>query len=258
MPLQVLVNTAFRRDARGDRHYVIDALGYPQGQGRRAAADGAVPDRTRSRRTDVPQEIGPLNPYARRIVHLVGRGGSGGVVRERRRRVPEDASSSRRGSAADRRRRSGRSSPSGKGSHVFSTADTIVAIATPPGRGGIGVVRLSGGEARRIARAVARAAPSRSHRGTRRSRGWSSRGRLEPRSRSGRGHLVRGAAIRTRARTSSRSARTAALSCCDGSSSWPSRPGARLAEPGEFTLRAYLNGRLDSSRPRPWPTWWTR
>ena len=26
----------------------------------------------------------------------------------------------------------------------FSTQDTIVAIATPPGRGGIGVVRLSG------------------------------------------------------------------------------------------------------------------
>ena len=27
---------------------------------------------------------------------------------------------------------------------VFSTRDTIVAIATPPGRGGIGVVRVSG------------------------------------------------------------------------------------------------------------------
>src|SRR5690349_5648234 len=30
---------------------------------------------------------------------------------------------------------------------AFSTADTIVAIATPPGRGGIGVVRLSGPDA---------------------------------------------------------------------------------------------------------------
>ncbi|MGE5205607.1 MAG: tRNA uridine-5-carboxymethylaminomethyl(34) synthesis GTPase MnmE, partial [Chlamydiota bacterium] len=29
--------------------------------------------------------------------------------------------------------------------------DTIVAIATPPGRGGIGVVRLSGPQARHIA-----------------------------------------------------------------------------------------------------------
>ena len=36
-----------------------------------------------------------------------------------------------------------------------------------------------------------------------------------------------------------------ARSCCGRS--WPrrSRPGARLAEPGEFTLRAFLNGRID-------------
>jgi len=35
---------------------------------------------------------------------------------------------------------------------VFSTTDTIVAIATPPGRGGIGVVRLSGRDAHEVAR----------------------------------------------------------------------------------------------------------
>src|SRR5436309_1296620 len=35
---------------------------------------------------------------------------------------------------------------------MFSTSDTIVAIATPPGRGGIGVVRLSGPEAALIVR----------------------------------------------------------------------------------------------------------
>src|SRR5258705_1469694 len=34
---------------------------------------------------------------------------------------------------------------------MFSTDDTIVAVATPPGRGGIGVVRLSGPEAVSIA-----------------------------------------------------------------------------------------------------------
>src|SRR5436190_5096912 len=34
---------------------------------------------------------------------------------------------------------------------MFSTSDTIVAIATPPGRGGIGIVRLSGSNARAIA-----------------------------------------------------------------------------------------------------------
>src|SRR5262245_47327490 len=35
---------------------------------------------------------------------------------------------------------------------MFSTSDTIVAVATPPGRGGLGVVRLSGPDAQSIAR----------------------------------------------------------------------------------------------------------
>ncbi|NBS43352.1 MAG: hypothetical protein EBT34_06395, partial [Acetobacteraceae bacterium] len=47
--------------------------------------------------------------------------------------------------------RGGRSRPPGP---VFSTSDTIVAIATPPGHGGIGVVRLSGPEATRIGGAL--------------------------------------------------------------------------------------------------------
>ena len=43
---------------------------------------------------------------------------------------------------------------------MFSPSDTIVAIATPPGRGGIGVVRLSGPLAQEVAAAVAgRSAP---------------------------------------------------------------------------------------------------
>jgi len=37
---------------------------------------------------------------------------------------------------------------------MFSVADTIVAIATPPGRGGIGIVRLSGPDAQAIARRI--------------------------------------------------------------------------------------------------------
>src|SRR5438105_4990105 len=37
---------------------------------------------------------------------------------------------------------------------MFSTSDTIVAIATPPGRGGIGVVRISGPEAHQIAQSL--------------------------------------------------------------------------------------------------------
>jgi spoIIIJ-associated protein len=67
--LQVIVNTAFRRDARSDRHYVVDALGFRKGkdaelrQMARFLADKA-------KMSGEPQEIGPLNPYARRIVHL--------------------------------------------------------------------------------------------------------------------------------------------------------------------------------------------
>ena len=67
--LQVIVNTAFRRNARGDRHYVIDARGFRRGKDeelRQMAQCLAEKART----TGLPQEIGPLNPYARRIVHL--------------------------------------------------------------------------------------------------------------------------------------------------------------------------------------------
>ncbi|MGH9148317.1 MAG: tRNA uridine-5-carboxymethylaminomethyl(34) synthesis GTPase MnmE, partial [Vicinamibacterales bacterium] len=37
---------------------------------------------------------------------------------------------------------------------MFSTSDTIVAIATPPGHGALGVVRLSGPTAREVAGAI--------------------------------------------------------------------------------------------------------
>ncbi len=68
--LQVILNTVFRRDARGDRHYVIDALDF------RKAKDVELRQRAvllmeKANTTGQPQEIGPLNPYARRIVHLV-------------------------------------------------------------------------------------------------------------------------------------------------------------------------------------------
>ncbi len=40
--------------------------------------------------------------------------------------------------------------------HVVYQNETIVAIATPPGRGGIGIVRLSGPEATRVAEPMLR------------------------------------------------------------------------------------------------------
>ena len=43
---------------------------------------------------------------------------------------------------------------------MFSTEDTIVAIATPPGRGGLGVVRISGAQATKVtSKIIERQAP---------------------------------------------------------------------------------------------------
>src|SRR5436190_7326141 len=67
--LQVIVNTAYRRDARGERHYVVDALGFRKDKDAelRQMAQFLM---EKAKTTGAPQEIGPLNPYARRIVHL--------------------------------------------------------------------------------------------------------------------------------------------------------------------------------------------
>jgi tRNA modification GTPase len=151
--------------------------------------------------------------------------------------------------------------------------DTIVAIATPPGRGGIGVVRLAGPEARAIAEPMLRLGRE-----------------LEP-GRAMHCDLIepRGAdtPVRETADTATTQVGTAAPGCPAERSSAPAaridevvvtyfaKPhsyttddiveisahgspvvlrhivelslarGARLAEPGEFTMRAFLNGRLD-------------
>lgn len=67
--LQVIVNTAIRRDERGDRHYIVDALGF------RKDKDAELRQMARflmekAKSSGVAQEMGPLNPYARRLVHL--------------------------------------------------------------------------------------------------------------------------------------------------------------------------------------------
>jgi tRNA modification GTPase len=137
---------------------------------------------------------------------------------------------------------------------AFSTTDTIVAVATPPGRGGIGLVRLSGPAAESIVR-----------------------------------RLTRRTSFRPRYATFARLADTATIDAVARGDdvtaparvvdhvvvTWFAAPhsftgedvveigahgspvllqrivelamaaGARLAEPGEFTLRAHLNGRLD-------------
>jgi spoIIIJ-associated protein len=67
--LQHIVNTAFRRQLDRDRTFVLDCLGYRRGK------DAELQQMARfmmekARSTGAPQEMGPLNPYARRLVHL--------------------------------------------------------------------------------------------------------------------------------------------------------------------------------------------
>ena len=67
--LQVIVNTVFGRDARGDRHYLVDALDFRKGKDEELRQTArTLMEKVRT--TGALQEIGPLNPYARRRVHL--------------------------------------------------------------------------------------------------------------------------------------------------------------------------------------------
>jgi tRNA modification GTPase len=122
--------------------------------------------------------------------------------------------------------------------------DTIVAVATPPGPGGIGIVRVSGGEAERIADAIFAAA--------RAARRWAShrlyRGRLVMQD--GR-QLDDALAVLMRAPRTYTGEDVLELHC-HGSPCVLRRAvdaivaaGARPAAAGEFTKRAFLNGKLD-------------
>jgi len=67
--LQHVVNTAFKRELRGTNHFVVDYLDF------RASRDEETRQMARFliekvKASGTPQEMGPLNPYARRLVHL--------------------------------------------------------------------------------------------------------------------------------------------------------------------------------------------
>jgi spoIIIJ-associated protein len=67
--LQVIVNTAFRRELADDRSFVVDCLDYRKGKDAELRQmTQFMMEKVKTNRT--PQEMGPLNPYARRIVHL--------------------------------------------------------------------------------------------------------------------------------------------------------------------------------------------
>lgn len=127
----------------------------------------------------------------------------------------------------------------------MTSQDTIAAIATAPGQGGVGIVRISGPEAEQVLSRVfrpARAAAPVSHMLTY-------------------GHVMDGAeavdecmAVLMRAPRSYTREDVAELQLhggtylCQRVLALCLQNGARLAEPGEFTRRAFLNGRIDLSQ----------
>jgi tRNA modification GTPase len=127
---------------------------------------------------------------------------------------------------------------------MFSPDDTIVAIATPPGRGGIGVVRISGPDARRATGAfLASAQPLEPRRAT--------LTRLAPASSAG-GNVADEVVVTFFPAPHSYTGQDVVEVSAHGSPvvlnaivERALAAGARLAEPGEFTLRGFLNGKRD-------------
>jgi tRNA modification GTPase len=118
---------------------------------------------------------------------------------------------------------------------VFSREDTIVAIATPPGRGGLGVVRLSGPSALRISQTLLRLDNPLQPRHATFARSQSDQviatWFVAPHSYTGED------VVEISAHGSPVALRQIVEQAMQG--------GARLAEPGEFTFRAFLNRRID-------------
>src|SRR5262249_49445521 len=127
--------------------------------------------------------------------------------------------------------------------HMYAN-DTIAAIATPPGPGGVGIVRLSGPLCGAIADAmvVARREASR----------WTSHRLYRARIVDAGGAVVDEAlAVLMRAPRSYTGEDVLEVHChgspavLRGVLARVLACGARPAQPGEFTKRAFLNGRLD-------------
>ncbi len=216
--LNLIFNNALNAGVRNNRrYYTIDAEGYraPRRAAKSARARDAGTLRTRrpaaEARTDAAVGTQDRAPSAGRFP--VVRTESEGEEPERR-VVVFPAESLRR--------------------------DTIAAIATPPGRGAIAIVRAAGPARRLAARLRAHAA---------RRCGRASRPTRDPRRT--RAPLDRGLAIYFPAPqsytgedvlelhvTAPRSSRAKSCARC-------SRAARALAAPGEFTRRAFLNGKID-------------
>ncbi len=126
--------------------------------------------------------------------------------------------------------------------HVVYQNETIVAIATPPGRGGIGIVRLSGPEATRIAEPMLRLRNPLAHAQAR----FADLLDLDTQEKLDEAVVTFFAAphsytgedvVEVAAHGSPVILETLVRQALKG--------GARLAAPGEFTQRAFLSGRID-------------
>ena len=123
---------------------------------------------------------------------------------------------------------------------MFSTEDTIVAIATPPGRGALGVVRLSGPAAASIAARLAK------------RRAFEPRHATLARLVDAAGAPIDDTILTFFPAPHSYTGEDVVEISAHGSGvvlqaivNAAMREGARLANPGEFTFRAYVNGRID-------------
>ena len=122
--------------------------------------------------------------------------------------------------------------------------DTIVAIATPAGRGGIGVVRISGPEASSIAQSMLRMGGV--------SELQANRAHFGELIDNVSGERIDEVVATFFAKPHSYTTDDVVEISCHGSPvvlrhvvEMSLARGARLAEPGEFTMRAFLNGRID-------------
>lgn len=126
-----------------------------------------------------------------------------------------------------------------------SMQDTIAAISTPPGEGGIGIVRVSGAEALSIAEKVFRPAMDRGSLESHRAKVGKFINPLTE-------EKIDEVVFLPMLKPHSFTAEDVVEFHCHGGRLPLSiilrevlRLGARMAEPGEFTKRAFLNGRID-------------
>jgi tRNA modification GTPase len=124
---------------------------------------------------------------------------------------------------------------------IHNTEDTIVAVATPPGRGGVGIVRLSGPDAPRIARSLVPGAA-----------GWTPRHAHFTAFRDPEGRVIDEGLVLYFPGPHSFTGEDVVEFQGHGGPVLLDQivracitAGARMAEAGEFSLRAFLNDRMD-------------